>query len=678
MIINTFQGPVTSRYVACDTETHTYINGNIVPDEQIAQMMTETEEVNGETVQKYPVKWWRENTRVEVWAYIIYAPEGFAILENWDEFEKFCAIYRVKYAWWYYAPFDFAALDWNALTNGWQYEDKPTEPRQFCDLSSPFGARYTLTQLFPYPASDGYTARSKRKASKMVSYDFRNLLRGGLDYLLKKFDVTDGTTGEPIRKLSMDYQSAGVNETSAADVEYMLNDARGLWWLVQTFGKRLQDKYNIDILNGKPEVMTASGLAKTLLLRKLYPNARTDRGRRTLFRKYHPMTVELDQYFRKTRLLQGGLVMLNPSIRGKHLENISLWRYDYNSHYPAIMREMPDIRGYPTAYDGRVEKQNANQIRIFEVSAISAVLRDGFIPSWLNPYTRKVDDEVCAYKGTDEPFCIFDFELEELEKWYQIGAIEISRTWIYSTKQVAGFREFVDEHYTEKQAASAAHDEIGKMIPKLTLNGATGKFSQNPKTVNTRRELTEENTVTLWRGEETTDENNIMNIVQGAYITAMGRTILRQSCRDIAERAGKTVAQCILYTDTDSIHATEEYSGCDPLRLGALKCENKTPITEALFLAPKAYAELCGRIAPEDIDKAIKEELASFHCKGVRVESLIEAFRSGDSLPEVYKVGRKYLSLSALNVQGGKALLPLPKCVCKKLPEELQESELYF
>lgn len=78
------------------------------------------------------------------------------------------------------------------------------------------------------------------------------------------------------------------------------------------------------------------------------------------------------------------------------------------------------------------------------------------------------------------------------------------------------------------------------------------------------------------------------------------------------------------------------------------------------------------------LDKAIKDERASLHCKGVRVESLIEAYRSGDSLSEVYKVGRKYLSLSALNVQGGKALLPLPKCVCKKLPEELQESELYF
>ena len=55
----------------------------------------------------------------------------------------------------------------------------------------------------------------------------------------------------------------------------------------------------------------------------------------------------------------------------------------------------------------------------------------------------------------------------------------------------------------------------------------------------------------------------------------VGRTIRRQSCRDIAELVGKSVAQCIMYIDTDSIHVTEEYSGFDPLRLGALKCENK-------------------------------------------------------------------------------------------------------
>lgn len=247
------------------------------------------------------------------------------------------------------------------------------------------------------------------------------------------------------------------------------------------------------------------------------------------------------------------------------------------------MREMPDIVGYPLALDGEAEKRKPEQVRIFEIDELSATLRPGFLPAWLNPVTRKVDDEVTIYKWRDPPCCMFDFELEELRKWYNIGTCHISRTWLYNTRRVDGYREFVDEHYKDKQEAAAIHDEMGKMIPKLTLNGASGKFSQNPNHVKTSRELTDENTVTLARGETDADEESLMNIVQGAYITAMGRVILRQSCRDIADRAGKPVAACILYTDTDSIHSTEQYDGCDPLQIGKLKCENKKPITQAIF-----------------------------------------------------------------------------------------------
>lgn len=665
---------MTSKYAAFDTETHTLIDGATVPDEQIERMMTETDSKGAPL---YPVSWWRKHARVEAWAFIVYAPEGFAILETFDEFIKFCAQYRIRFGWWYYAPFDYSVQDWHCLTSGWTYSQKPKHAQEFGDLCNDFGARYTMTQVLPYSRANSFRTRAKRTTSKLVTYDFRNLLRGGLDYLLRKFEVTDGN-GEPIRKTTMEYQTASAENLTADDLQYMLNDARGLWWLVDKFGNRLREKYNIDILSGRPEVMTASGLAKLLLLRKLYPNARNDRGRKTLFRKYHPVTLEVDAYFRKAHLLQGGLVIVNKYIRGKYKRDISLWRYDYNSHYPARMREMPDIHGYPVALDGECEKRHPSQVRIFEICELSAVVKDGFLASWLNPISGKVDDEVTLYAWRDSPICIFDFELEELREWYHIGTCTISRTWLYDTRQVDGYREFVDEHYRDKQAASAAHDEVGKAIPKLTLNGASGKFSQNPNHTETSRVLDEDGTVTLCRGDEEPDEGSIMNIVQGAYITAQGRTILRRSCRDIADRAGKPVAACIWYTDTDSIHSTEKYDGCDPLKIGALKCENAKPITQAIFLAPKTYAEICGDIPPDQIDDAIKNELASFHCKGVRVESLIDAYRKGDSLPEVYKVGRKYLSLSAINVQGGKALLPLPKCVCKSLPDDLPESEAYF
>ena len=664
MIINTFQAPTTAKYVALDTETHTYIDGNIVPDEQILQMMKET---NPDGSYKYPVSWWRTHCTVKAWAYIIYAPDGFAILESFEEFEKFVAAYRIRHGWWYYAPFDYSVIDWESLNSGWEYvQDKPKKARQYTDLSNDFGARYSMTEVFSASPKCSFNTRQRRTKWTLETYDFRNLLRGGLDYLLRKFEVTDGTTGEPIRKLSMDYQSAGTDGTEAHDVQYMLNDARGLWWLIDKFGKRLQEKYQIDILSGKPKVMTSSGLAKVLLLRKMYPDAHSDKTRKDMYRKRHPMTVELDAYFRKTHLLAGGLVMLNPAIKGKHLQKISAWRYDYNSHYPARMCEMPDIKGYPTAYDSIEAKHRPEQVRIFEITELYAHLKPGFIPSWLDPISCKVTDEVTVHQWRDGAICLFDFELEELRQWYDIPICEISRTWLYNTAQTNAFRDFIMEHYADKQEASAAHDEIGKAIPKLIMNGCSGKFSQNPEHVKGRRVMDEEGFVRLEREDLETDEGSIMNIVQGAYITAQGRTILRQSCRDIADRAGKTVAECIYYTDTDSIHGTEEYSGCDPLKLGYLKQENKEPITQAIFLAPKCYAELCGDIPHGEIDEAVKDERASFHCKGVRVENVIEAYRSGYSLADIYKQGRTYFSPSAINVRGGKAILPLPKQIARK------------
>jgi len=642
-----------------DTETHTLVDGEVVPESRVRDMMTETLP-DGE--RKYPVKWWREHVTVVAWAYIVYSPDGFAILESWDEYTRFCAQYRVKHAWWYNAPFDFSILDYDKLSRGWKYIPKPKSAGEFGELCSEFGARYTMTEVHTVDAIDG-GRRSKKTKQKVVHYDMRNLLKGGLRCLLESFDVKDAD-GTRIRKREMDYQSAGFSSLTYDDILYMLDDARGLWWLVNTFGERLRSKYNIDILSGKPEVLTASGMAKKLLLRKMYPHA-SDKGAVTLYRRDHPMTLELDTFFRENHLLQGGLVMLNPAIKGKHLKGVKLYRYDYNSHYPAIMSVMPDITGIPMFYDGYHEKVDGC-IRIFVFDAMDAHLKKGYIPAWLNPITGKVDGSVSIYEWRDGCISLFDFEFDELGIWYDILTYNVKRTIIYHTKPGDGIHDFVFEHYKDKQDASTRHDKVGKEIPKLTLNGASGKFSQNPNHAETFRVMTEDGHVTLESGEVTADEASIMNVVQGSYITAMGRTKLRQSCREIAAENGRTVAETVLYTDTDSVHTNTLFTGTDALKLGYLKCENETPIFEAIFVAPKAYAER-------------DERGTEYHSKGVNIECLREAEKQGDSLPDIYRPGRRYLSLSALNVRGGKALLPLPKCIKRNL-EDIDEygEELFF
>lgn len=659
MLINTYKGEVTSPYVALDTETHTYVDGVLLTEAEISNLIMKTDET-GKRI--HDQAWLREHVTVKAWSYSIYSPDGFAVCETFEEFVSFLSRYRVKYGWWYNAPFDFSIIDWEALTSGWSHVEKAKKPYEYSELCSEYGVRYSMDMILPYDNETSFNKRSKRASAHVRFYDLRNLLKGGLGALLETFDVKDDE-GTPIRKGKMDYQSASSETLTESDAMYILDDVRGLWWLVQTFGRRLLKQYGVDIISGRPEVLTASGLAKKLLLRKMYPYAINDRARNKLYRRYHPMTLELDRYWRESALLQGGLVMLNPAVRGRHLYNVRMFRFDYNSHYPAIMHGMPDIRGFPTVYDG-VREKSPEQVRIFEISSLCAVLKKGYIPAWLNPITRKVDDEVTVYPQRDRPICLFDFELDELKLWYDFIECKIERTWIYRAVPCVGFVEYVDEMYKGKQEASAINDKIMKEIMKLLLNGTSGKFSQNPNHKRTSREITE-NHVQLVHHEAYIDEAEIMNIVQGAYITAMGRTILRQSCRAVAKENGRTVSDCIAYTDTDSIHTNVHFSQTDSLKLGWLKQENKKPITEAFFCAPKAYAEIEGTEA-------------KFHSKGVRVECLEKAWRNGDNLAQIYEPGRLYQSLSAMNVRGGKALLALPKAVCKKAKEITEEDELYW
>lgn len=678
MILNTFTAPPKSPFVAMDTETHTYVDGAILPENVIATMMSETvtEEKTGKKTRKYPASWWREHVTVKPWAFIIYSPEGAAILETFEEYTKFCAQYRIKTAWWYNAPFDFSLLDAERFAAGWEFvEGKPAAPRQFGELASPFGARYIMHEVHPADTAHTFEKRSVRDKIAVRHYDLKNLLKGGLAQLLKSFDVRDGD-GNPVRKGTMNYQAAGAESLTASDIDYMIDDARGLYWLVMTFGKRLASEYGIEIRKSKPDVVTASGLAKILLLRKMYPNAATDKGRKTIYRKAHPVSPELDEYYRRGRLLLGGLVMLNDRARGKHLhgERVNIYRYDYNSHYPAIMHDMPDITGLPCIQEGRIARESPNDVRVFEIRNLHAMTRPGMVASWLDPIEHKVSPEVTVHDWRDGYIMLFDFELEELEKWYTIDTCEIFRTWTWFAKPCPAFAEFVDEHYKKKADAKAAGDKVMQEIEKLILNGVTGKFSQNPNHAARVRRMFPDGVVRLSDPDGGAridkDESSIMNIVQGAYITAKGRTILRRSARDIAFRSGHEVADVLLYTDTDSLHTIVKYDRTDAYALGWLKQENEKPIHDAVFLAPKTYAEIDETTDPKDG--------YNFHCKGVRVECLIDAYERGESLGDIYREGREFLSLAAMNVRGGKALLALPKAVCRTMKGDVSDEELYF
>lgn len=643
MLINTFQGRITSAYATLDTETHTYVDGKLLSEREIRVLCTQTRVRNGCRELAYPVSWWREHCRVECWAYIIYTPEGIAIAENWDEFHSLCQTLQLKHGWFYNAPFDFSVLDYQLLSRGYSHVYKVSAPLQYSEMCNDYGARYKMAISFPYLRAPG--DRSKRTSWKSNFYDLRNIFPGGLAKNLESFDVRDGC-GNPIRKLKMDYQSGTVTES---DIKYMWADAAGLWWLIQKSGNMLKSEYGISIHEGKPEVFTASSIAKRYILGRMYPGRSWNMCQKA-FKQDHPMSLADDAFYRGHGLLGGGRILLNPAFKGEHLQGVSANRFDANSHYPAYMADMLSVYGYPDHFPDIRRAQEwypSDSCFIIEICEWYATLKKNAIPAWRNPFTHAIESTIMI-TPSDTSVLMFIEEWEELQFWYDTYRFKISGVWVYETRKEPAIRDTMLEEYAKKAAAKARKDKAGQMFPKLIMNGYGGKYSQNPWRSDITREL--DGFVRRVELKRHCDEKALMNVVQGARITANGRVRLLQAARRIT---GGKMSDLLLYGDTDSLHTLCGYSAADPYKLGEFKRENDTPIVKCCFIAPKTYYE---------IEESGKIEL---HAKGVHIEDVEALMKRGVPIERIYSAGYCVPSLSSLNVPGGKALLPFPKHILK-------------
>lgn len=641
MVINTFTGPIRSAYAAMDTETKTYIDGRIQPDDEIKRMCAERTPDGRDY--RYPPAWWREHAEVKCWAWIVYTPEGWAIAESFPEWVDLILDYRIKTAWFYYAPFDFSIIDAECLRRGWKHVEKATNAGEYSELSNEFGARYCLDMCFPYVPQKG--ENSKRTTWHCKMYDLRNIFNGGLAKLLEDFRVTD-EEGRPIRKLEMDYQSAGTDE---ADLAYMRNDAAGLWHLIQEAGEKMLALYGLDIRGGKPDVLTASGLAKRVVLGEMYPN-KTPRQQMAQFHREHPLNLAQDDFFRRFGLLGGGKVLVNPDYQGQHLTGIRAWRHDVNSEYPwymSVMRSVwgrcevfPDLR---TAMDWRMK----SDCFILQITELYATVKPNMIPAWRDPYTGK-SPAVYIIEPSSPPVLMFLEEFTELARhWYDVQKCVVSRVLVYCTREEPAIRRVMLREYAGKTEAKLSGDAAVGGFHKLVMNGYGGKYSQNPNRCDTLRLLGDEDGIVhRGAGPYHADEKDLFHVVQGARITCGGRVHLLEEVR---KTCAGDVRKNLLYTDTDSIHSLTKAPYTSPTELGALKLENKTPIVRACFLCPKTYYE---------IEESGKIEL---HAKGIHIEEIQRLIDSGVPIEEIYSAGYRVQTLSALNVRGGKALLPFPK-----------------
>lgn len=653
MIIYNDFGPFSrEEWGASDTETFTYIDNAKVSNDELKEL--------GKTKNQ---AFFRQHASVRVWAWQFSNGRNFFVTNDFCEYIDFLCEHKVKAVWFYNAKFDFAQIDYQLLTHEPQYrlstkDDGKQDGYRYESLHNDKGGRYSLKIWTPYRAH-GKGSRGRDRHVHVHStafYDFCNIFGGGLGALLKEFDVK-GFDGNAIRKSVMNYQGVDEFHLSDSELNYLKNDSHGLYHLIRTANDTLKELTHYDICKAKPDVMTAGGLAKKVLLRFLYPQVQ-EKYRKEKFQKDHPLSLEQDKYLREHRLYNGGLCILNDFFAGK-LINDNMNRYDVNSEYPFIMSNMYDLYaegGKMSVSKWEKLKNKDNYERIFVISEMHGTLLKNKIPCFRNGYTGKFESVI----NVEETYLIFEEEFDELLKWYEID-YDLQYYIVFKKRKLKGYSEFVETFYTLKNESKKHGEKAKTKFAKLLLNSSYGKLAERVARRITWREISAESGAVhlVSNNEEEVDEKSMLSVVQGAYVTALARVWILSHIREICN---EDVLHKLIYCDTDSIHVLAEYDKADPYGLGGFK--NEGTFNCCKYIAPKCYFD-----AIIDENGAFSE--LEIHSKGLSIKLIEEEFKTPNGWKSVAEVnkrfsyGEKFQPLSGMNIRGGKALIPIEKYLAK-------------
>ena len=438
---------------AFDTETQVYLDGKVM---QPNKLLRRLRNLNNEAK--------RKRLANVTWAWQVYDEKnGFFMTNDFEQFLMYQCRAGLKFGWCYNSTFDFAQIDFEILANG-KDKWKPHEHEErgsgkgynkgqawtYESIHNDMGARYAYKLWIPYRHYD------RHEYVHAVEYrDFMKLVTGGLRKLLADLDVVD-LQGQPIRKLTMDYQAVNTDELSDSEIDYCCNDVKGLYFAIRKFNEEVERQSNSEchIFGNDTNLMTAGGFAKHELLRSLYPYLPNKKKRIKAFQKEHPLTMEQDEYIRKNHLYRGGISYVNPLYRGKLLKaekmGCPMFRYDVNSEYPYAMSIIDDLVGKPIKKTSREYiKMSISERRKYEavyvLTSVYGDVKNGYLGLWYDPF-RKDFVEHINENGTH---LMFERELLEMSEWYDNFTYSCDNVLLWK-KGKKSYARFVNENYALK------------------------------------------------------------------------------------------------------------------------------------------------------------------------------------------------------------------------------------
>lgn len=659
---------------AFDTETFAYIDGKLKSQRYIYKKLKDV-----------PQEEKRRRLSTKVWAWQVYDEvNGFFMTNDFLTLLVYQCRAGHKVGWCYNAKFDFSQIDYKILAEQrelWKPHIKHTgkgynkgQPFTFESVHNDQGARYAYKLWVPYKKSTKYGKDSHTYTHAIEYRDFMNLFAGGLKKVLESLDVKDND-GTPIRKLEMNYQSVDTSNLKEAEIDYCCNDVKGLYFAVKKFNEAIEEQSDGErhIFGDTVNVMTAGGFAKAELLRSMYPKLRP-KDRIKQYQRDHPITKAQDKYFRNNHLYRGGICLVNKRYQGKLLTRkimgSPMYRYDVNSEYPFAMNDIQDLVGKPikttlSHWLSKPRSEREGYEAIYILKRVTGKLKSGFVGVWYDPIKKEYVDEI------DEEFThlIFERELNELSLWYDLD-FECETVLLYK-RGGRVYAPFVLSNYELKAAAKKVGNIALSNTAKLKLNSSYGKLAERITRTVGHYELSKETGAIHFvvDGEET-EEKSIMNVAVGALITSVARCLILKYIREVCK---DKIAELFVYIDTDSIHAFAYYDGTDPLKLGALKLEATCEAVK--YLAPKTYIDI------ERISKRGYIQDYEAHSKGINIRAIKEDLKGKkkhthiDYIDKRFAYGQKFTCLVAMNVKGGKVLVPTDKELARI---ELAPDEVLF
>lgn len=657
---------------AIDTETQTYFDGKLLPPNKLFKKI---KNLNNE----------QKRTRLHniTWAWQCYDEvNGFFMTNNFDEFLKYQCRAGLKFGWCYNSTFDFAQIDYEILATGkdkWkphQHEKRGSgkgynkgQAWTYESIHNDMGARYAYKLWVPYKHYD------RHEYVHAIEYrDFMKLLTGGLARLLNDLNVIDNE-GKPIRKLTMEYQNVNTDNLTEDEIDYCANDVKGLYFAIKQFNEAIEQQSNNEchIFGEDTNIMTAGGFAKHELLRSLYPNIKKHRTRIKAYQKDHPITQAQDNYLRNNFLYRGGIAYVNPFFKGRMLTakqmGTTMKRYDVNSEYPYAMSEINDLIGKPLKrtlkeYDAMSKEEKEQYEAVFVLTSVYGDVKHNYLGLWYDPFRKDFVDHINE-EGTH---LIFERELNELQKWYDDFTYSCEQVILWRKGKKA-YRSFVEENYELKAQAKKEHNPTIEKETKLKLNSSYGKLAERLERVKGHYELNEQTGAVHFVREETEiDLTSSMNVAIGALITCVARCYILSKIREVCKG---DIKHKFVYIDTDSIHAfVEGYDKADAYALGGLKLEASCEAVK--YIAPKTYV---------DIEKIRKDGTIDYddievHSKGINLSAIKADLRKKQKgkknnrptlalMDRKINYGAQYICLVAMNVKGGKVLIPTQKYLAR-------------